>query len=82
MTRRDDSSSGGDDDDDVAIDVETVAMYRSDGAVCIRNAIGRKWIEAIERVRRSTHFEVQPTVLLGYCYLVGDWRIFIPLAIN
>ena len=54
MTRRDDSSSG--DDDDVVIDGETVVRYRSDGAVCIRNAIGRKWIEAIERVRRSTHF--------------------------
>ena len=54
MTRS--GGGGDDDDDDVAIDGETVARYRSDGAVCIRNAIGRKWIEAIERVRRSRLF--------------------------
>ena len=49
MTRREDSS-----DDGAVIDGETIARYRSDGAVCIRNAIGREWIEAIEKVGRSS----------------------------
>ena len=35
------------------LDAETVARYRSDGAVCIRNALQRKWIEAIEKVRKT-----------------------------
>ena len=37
----------------LVIDAETVARYRSDGAVCIRNALARKWIEAIEKVRKT-----------------------------
>ena len=36
----------------MVLDAETVARYRSDGAVCIRNAIGREWVEAIEKVRK------------------------------
>ena len=37
----------------MVLDAETVARYRSDGAVCIRNALQRKWIEAIEKVRKT-----------------------------
>ena len=51
MTQMDVSSNGG--DADVGIDDETVAKYRSDGAVCIRNALGSEWIEAIEKVHNS-----------------------------
>ena len=40
-------------DETMVLDAETVARYRSDGAVCIRNAIGREWIEAIEKVRKT-----------------------------
>ena len=38
------------------LDAETVARYRSDGAVCIRNVLERKWIEAIEKVRKTDSF--------------------------
>ena len=40
-------------DETMVLDAETVARYRSDGAVCIRNALQRKWIEAIEKVRKT-----------------------------
>ena len=48
-TRSDNSCNG----DDFVIDGETVARYRSDGAVCIRNAIDKKWIQAIQKVRKE-----------------------------
>ena len=43
-------------DETMVLDAETVARYRSDGAVCIRNAIGREWVEAIEKVRKTHSF--------------------------
>ena len=43
-------------DETMVLDAETVARYRSDGAVCIRNALQRKWIEAIEKVRKTKTF--------------------------
>jgi hypothetical protein len=31
---------------------ETIGRYRSDGAVCIRGALGSEWISLIEKARR------------------------------
>ena len=75
-TRSDNVSNG---DSDVVIDGETVARYRSDGAVCIRNVIDKKWIEAIEKVRRIIYLTsmslANPTSIIRYWDNLGMWKI-------